>query len=167
MSDVLHRITKEFRRSVNDPDFPTAQWVLDPQIAGGPFRTGGVPTKYINIAGDVVTEMSVAEKAVVDAAEAAALTQSNRDVPIAETTEVTANGVEVRALIELLNKRDNFNTNRIIELQDTLTAMKAASGGAQNTRDAIPASFMATSTRTKAAAVTDYTDDIAAGNQDT
>ncbi len=75
-------------------------------------------------------------------------------------------GVQARALIDLLNKRDNFLTNRIIELQDALAAMKASTGAVGNLRDAIPASFMATNTRPRADAIQDYKDNIDTGDAD-
>jgi hypothetical protein len=75
-------------------------------------------------------------------------------------------GVQARALIDLLNKRDNFLTNRIIELQDALAAMKATTGGVAVLRDAIPASFLATNTRPRADAIQDYKDNIDTGDAD-
>ena len=128
----------------------------------------GVPHKYwARPLTDPVTEMDAAAKAAVDAAEAAAATTANRNEATGIVTTVDGDGVRVRALIELLNKRDNYLVNRITELQAAMDAMKASSGSAQAIRDAIPASWLATSTRSKPEAVQDYLDDINAGNQDT
>jgi len=75
-------------------------------------------------------------------------------------------GVQTRALIDLLNKRDNFLVNRIMELQDAMVAMKASTGGIANLRTAIPGSFLATDTRSRADAIQDYKDNIDTGNAD-
>ena len=75
-------------------------------------------------------------------------------------------GVQARALIDLLNRRDNFLTNRIIELQDALAAMKASTGAVGNLRAAIPGSFLGTNTRPRADAIQDYKDNIDTGDAD-
>ncbi len=135
---------------------------------GMALSVAGIPIKYWTPDGSgSVREMTTLEKNVVDAAVAAVRTQRHRTEAINATSEVSGLGVETRALIELLNKRDNFLTNRLVEIQDALDAMKATGGGVQNVRDAIPGTWLATNTRTKDNAITDYTDDINAGNQDT
>ncbi len=62
MANVLHRITKRYEVSVNTPDFPVSIWIINPDVSA--FRA--VLSKYWNINGDIVTEMSAAEKTVVD-----------------------------------------------------------------------------------------------------
>lgn len=64
MADVLHRQTLELRRSVNTPDFPPEEWVINPDLSA----VAGVLPRYWKLTGDVVSEMSPEEKAVVDAA---------------------------------------------------------------------------------------------------
>ncbi len=154
-----------FHVAANTPDFDPGTWLVNPPS----FATlhGTVAPKYWKVVGSDIAEMSAAEKTTVDDAEAAAATTANRSEAIADTSEVSGEGVRVRALIELLNKRDNYLVNRVAELQAALDAVKATSGSADNIRAAIPASWLATDTRTKADAITDYTDDINAGNQDT
>jgi len=61
MSDVLHRTTLEYKKSVNTPDYPEVDWVLDPDLS----NVAGVPTKFWKLSGNVVTEMSLDEKDVV------------------------------------------------------------------------------------------------------
>ena len=68
MANILHRVTKEYRTSVNTPDFPVADWIHDPDLAA----VSGFDAKYWTIAGDAVTLMSQAERDAVDANEAAA-----------------------------------------------------------------------------------------------
>ena len=108
----------------------------------------------------------VADQVNIDAATAAAAVVTERNKAVGDPDEPGATGMRSRALIALLNKRDNFLTNRVIELQDALAAMKATSGGIANLRGAIPGSFMPTATRTRANAIQDYKDDISAGNAD-
>jgi len=63
--DVVHRTTKEYRRSVNDPDFPTGTWIHSPDLSA----VNGFDSKYWTITGDVVSLMSQGERDAVDAAE--------------------------------------------------------------------------------------------------
>ena len=75
-----------------------------------------------------------------------------------ETSKI---GVELRAIIQLFNKRDNYLTNRIIELQDRVQAMLDSVGGADAMRTAglnIPLSPI--STRSLSDAKQDYKDGI-------
>lgn len=69
MADVLNRTTKEYKKSVNTPDFPEIDWIVGPDLTG--LVLNGqvlVPVKYWKITGDLVTGMSQPEKDVVDAA---------------------------------------------------------------------------------------------------
>jgi hypothetical protein len=165
-STVLHKTADPvfYRTSANTPDYDSETYFINPDVDA----VAAVPTKYwARPLTDPVTEMSQGEKDTVDASIAAAVTQSNRTFAIGGVDDTTAGGVRTRALIELLNKRDNFLVNRIAELQAAMDAMKASSGAADNLRAAIPASWLATGTRTKADAIVDYKADINAGNQDT
>lgn len=62
MADVVNRTTKQHLKSRHTPDYPTASWIHNPDLSA----LSGVPTKYWNIVGDVVSEMSAAEKQAVD-----------------------------------------------------------------------------------------------------
>lgn len=62
MANVLNRITKEFRGSVNTPDFPASQWIINPDLSA----VIAFPTKYWTITGDVVTLQSQAQRDVTD-----------------------------------------------------------------------------------------------------
>ena len=59
MADVINRITKEFKRSVNTPDYPENEWIINPVMPK-------CEIKYLKIDGDSVLEMSVVEKEIVD-----------------------------------------------------------------------------------------------------
>jgi len=75
-------------------------------------------------------------------------------------------GMSARAIIETLNKRDNYLVNRIMELQTAMDDMKASTGGIANLRAVIPATFMPTDTRPRADAVQAYKDEIDSGDAD-
>ena len=62
MATALHRTTKQYLASVNTPDYPIETWIINPDLSA----VAGVVVEYWKITGDVVTEMSSAEK---DAAE--------------------------------------------------------------------------------------------------
>lgn len=72
MADVLHRATRELRRSVNTPDYPVEDWIHAPDLS----RVTGQPAKYWLIDGDSVTLMSASERAAVDAQETTAAKES-------------------------------------------------------------------------------------------
>ena len=167
MPDWLHRTDDILLGSLSPVDLPEAavNYIQDPDLSA----VVGEPIKYWKrnaSPDDTVTLMNQTEK---DAKDAAIVLAANVDIEtvLASEPDNTENelSTRVRALIELFNKRDNYLVNRISELQDAMDAMKASTGAAQNIRDAIPASWLATNTRTKADAIADYKADITAGNQ--
>lgn len=107
-----------------------------------------------------------ADQANIDAATAAAeqdRTRSNAEiVPDSEKQD----GMGMRSIIETFNKRDNYLTNRILQLQQAMDDMKASTGAADSIRDAIPAVFLPTATRPRNDAIQDYKDEITSGNAD-
>jgi len=58
MANVLHRASKQYRPSVNTPDFPKEDWIINPDLSA----VENVPKKYWKIIGDAVSEMTPAEK---------------------------------------------------------------------------------------------------------
>ncbi len=66
MGDFLHRTTKQYFKSISNVDLlePLANYISQPDMSA----VEGVPSQYWVITGDVVSEMSQAEKDVVDAA---------------------------------------------------------------------------------------------------
>jgi hypothetical protein len=162
----LHRTKKQQLASVALADLPepVANYIEEADLSA----VAGQPEKYWKITGDVVSLMSPAEQAAVDAALTAAATQERRD---SVTTEVDSGsqfeGVRARALLENANQRCNYLVNRVAQLQAAMDAMKATTGAVQNMRDAIPATWLPTNTRDKPTAIQDYKDDVQAGNQDT
>ena len=140
-----------------------AEWIADPDISA----VTGFETKYWIITGDSVTLMDQASRDAVDVAELAALTVALRNSAINPLSALSEGGISLRSLIETFNKRDNYLVNRIEELQLALDAVKATTGTAQSMRDAIPATWLATNTRTRAETVNDYTNTVSTGQGDT
>ena len=62
MADVINRLTKEYKISVNTPDFPLSEWIINPDLS----QVFNIPYKYWKIVGDSVIEMTAEEKAVAD-----------------------------------------------------------------------------------------------------
>lgn len=65
MANVLHRITKQFLPSQNEPDFSLTNWIHNPDLSA----VAGFSAKYWVITGDAVTLMDQASRDAVDAAE--------------------------------------------------------------------------------------------------
>jgi len=64
VANALNRITLQLKRSVNTPDYPIADWVINPDLS----PVIGVANEYWKLLGDVVSEMSQAEKDAIDLA---------------------------------------------------------------------------------------------------
>lgn len=68
MASAVHRTTKQYLASVNTPEYPTVDWIINPDLSA----VTGWASKYWLISGDTVSLMSPAQRATVDADEAAA-----------------------------------------------------------------------------------------------
>jgi len=106
MPNYTHRVTKQYLRSISTVDLvePEANYIKDsPEVEV--LRAAGIEARYWNIAGDLVTEMSAAEKSVVDTA----ALELQRDV---ETAPLDASNTPdlLRALALVV--RDEVNTLR-------------------------------------------------------
>lgn len=62
MADVLNRSTKQYLASVNTPEYPVQDWIVNPNMTA----VIGLPAKYWKITGDVVSAMTQGEKDAVD-----------------------------------------------------------------------------------------------------
>jgi len=80
MANVLNRTTKVYLESVNTPDYPDTDWIINPDLSA----VAGWPAKYWIITGDVVTLMDASARATVDADELAA----QRDALVAQMDQV-------------------------------------------------------------------------------
>jgi len=96
MSSVINRSTREYRRRANTPDFPVADWIINPDMSA----VEGVPKRYWVISGDSVMEMSAPAKAVVDDDIAGIV----RDV-VEEETKSRALIYVLRGLVKTINLR--------------------------------------------------------------
>ena len=157
MATVLNRTTKQLIRSVNTPDYNPVDWIINPDLTA----VEGWPSIYWTITGDVVTLQNQTERDATDAAILATqVTEAKIEAPAPIAVGPDEIGMRLRAIIELFNKRDNYLTSRISELQITLDAVKASSGPVNSIRDAIPSSWMPTNTRPRSEAIQDFRDII-------
>jgi len=121
MANVLNRTSKQYVASANTPEYPVAEWIINPDLSG----VVGVPTKYWSISGDTVMEMSQAEKDAVDTAE----TEAFRDGTAERVDQVED---IIRALSLVLLDELNLHaerTNGILTAIDngaSLAAIKTA-----------------------------------------
>lgn len=79
MANVLNKQTLRYLRSVNTPDYPTSEWLINPDISA----VVGVPPQYWKLDGETVLPMSTAEMDAYDA-----------------TVATTNNDLEAEALYE-------------------------------------------------------------------
>jgi len=62
MGNVLNRKTLEYLSSVNTPDYPESEWIINPDLES----LATVPRQYWKVDGYSVREMTSSEKKVVD-----------------------------------------------------------------------------------------------------
>ena len=74
MANVLHRVTKEYRVSVNEYLHPVVDWIHNPDLSA----VAGQPAKWWKIVGDLVSLMNAGEQVAVNAALAAVAVAANR-----------------------------------------------------------------------------------------
>lgn len=99
MSSVVHRESCLRLRSVHTPDYPTSQWLVNPPGLAA-LDEAGVPVEYCKVVGEDVLEMSVSEKAAVDAAAAAQATlEALLDAKVVGRTQIIASAYS-RILVE-------------------------------------------------------------------
>ena len=164
MPDYLHRTRKILLHAIDAADLPepAGNYIQDPNLSA----VTGQPRKYWVITGDVVSLADAAGQTAADAAEATEENTEHRAQNVANVDNRTSVGMQTRALLENANKRINWLTNRVIELQEDLQAIKASTGAAQNIRDAIRPNYLNTATRPLPDAVQAYKDEINSGDAD-
>ena len=62
MASVLHKITLQYKRSVNTPDYMDGSWIINPNQS----IINGVPKQYWKVVGDELLEMGPGEKAAAN-----------------------------------------------------------------------------------------------------
>jgi len=123
MADVLHRTTREYRQSVNTPDYPIEDWIIDPDLSA----VTGFDSRYWIVTGDTVALLSESERQALDLADEA----SRLDTLAAE---IEQQQTIMRALAEVLLDELNRHALKMNALLDgidgasNLAAMKAAAG---------------------------------------
>jgi hypothetical protein len=115
MAAVLNRISKVYIPSANTPDYPVAEWIINPDMSA----VEGFPSQYWIITGDIVTLMDQAQR---DAVDAQALNTS-RDTTAAVLNEPEAypRGYALVALDEL--NAHALKTNAILDAVDAATTL--------------------------------------------
>ena len=144
MSNFTHRTTKQYLRSADPNGLPElkANYIENSAEADALFAAG-VPTRYWNIVGDLVTEMSVAEKAAVDAIAETARLDSIADefdsigsldkaAAQAYIDEFNTHSLRINAILDAIDGAGNFSQVKaaIAAINDinprTLAQIKAA-----------------------------------------
>lgn len=104
MADVLHRTAgatfpyrKDYRQSVNEPDFPQADWIWDPDLSA----VAGFDSIYWDIGGDTVSLANPATRNARDAEIAAAREQADKDAQKLRLDDIQGERV-LRALVKVL-----------------------------------------------------------------
>lgn len=96
MSDVVNKTTLQYLKSVNTPDYPTEDWLINPDLSA----LSAVPQMYWKVSGELVLEMTQAEKDVVDAANAPSRTDASgvwvNDAPTSNDDAITRLAAAVR-----------------------------------------------------------------------
>ena len=107
MGDYLHRISKRYYQSWSPASLaePLANYIEDPDLSA----VEGVPNRYWIITGDVISEMSQAEKDAVDAAILTAARDAEIQAEIDELESVMRQLVKLM-VSELNILRQQFNT---------------------------------------------------------
>lgn len=112
MADVLNRTTREFLRSVHEPNYPVEDWIINPDLEA----VTGFDSKYWIVTGDAVTLMGQSARDAVDAAELEAM----RDAKAQQF--VNAEDV-LRAFMLIVIDEFNAHANKVNSM---LSAMDAA-----------------------------------------
>jgi len=150
MANVLNKTTGQYLLSVHTPDYPTADWFINPDIDA----VASVPTKYWRRGTDPVEEMNAGEKTAVDTADVAAAKATAK--AISNTAIDGPGGYDLRALAKL-------TIDEINDLRQWIAAFKVQVAAASTLADLKTrvATLPATPDRTLAQAKTAYKNLIA------
>jgi hypothetical protein len=99
MATVINRITKQVIRSAHTPDYPTDEWIINPDLPE-------CQPKWWKIVGDEVLEMSQSEKDIITQAEQA---QSSLNMELAKDIDMLETLNRALALVVL----DEINLLRV------------------------------------------------------
>lgn len=115
MANVVNRTTKQFLASVNTPEYPTVDWIINPDLSA----VTGFASKYWIITGDVVTLMDAGQRAALDAAELEALRDQVaseldqvenvlRAFMLTTLDELNAHAVKINAILTAIDNGANI-----------------------------------------------------------
>lgn len=157
MASVLNKTTSpaDYRISVHTPDFPSANWYIDPDISA----VVAVPTKYWKIGTNPVTEMNQTEK---DAVDAAIVSAAKTAAKTAATNGIDGNeGYDLRGIAKVV-------VDEINVLRQWLASFKTETAAATNLSNfqSRVAGLPATPDRTLAQAKTAYKNLISGSSLD-
>lgn len=139
MANVVNRTTKQFLASVNTPEYPTVDWIINPDLSA----VTGFASKYWIITGDVVTLMDAGQRAALDAAELEALRDQVaseldqvenvlRAFMLTTLDELNAHAVKINAILTAIDNGANIGAvkTNILAIADyptrTAAQLKAA-----------------------------------------
>jgi hypothetical protein len=115
MAAVLNRTTKAYFTSANTPDYPVAEWIINPDMSA----VDGYSSQYWIITGDVVTLMDQTQRDAVDA-NAIEMTRDNT-ADVLEQPEAYPRAYALVALDEL--NAHALKTNAILDAVDAATTL--------------------------------------------
>jgi hypothetical protein len=118
MSDFVNRTSAELVRSGNDPDYPGAGWIINPDLSAFD-AIGGYDARYATISGDDVLLKSQAERDAVDAADLEAGRDSTaaqldelegvlRAFALAVLDEINLHAVRITAILDAIDNASNL-----------------------------------------------------------
>jgi hypothetical protein len=120
MANVLNRTTRLYIESANTPDFPIVDWIHDPDLS----QVTGFDSIYWIITGDIVTLMTPAQRAAVDAA----ILEANRDATVSNVDQVED---LIRAIILVL--LDEINILRSVAIHPISSITRSGTTGTATT----------------------------------
>lgn len=111
MANVLNRATRQYLRSVNEPDYLVQDWIINPNLDA----VVGFRSAYWVITGDAVSLMTQSQRNAVDAAELSA----QRDGLATQFNE--AEDI-LRAFMLIVLDEFNAHTDKVNSLLDAMDA---------------------------------------------
>ena len=114
MANVFNKITKEYRKSVNTPDYPENEWIINPDFVPD------CESKYIVVEGNTIREMTIEEKTIVDYIE-----------PAPEPEPLTEKELEIERNLNIANE-----IAKIYTLADEISMTRKLITGESSVTDA-------------------------------
>jgi len=122
MAIVVHKTTFQVLRSVNTPDYPTDDWLINP--AGlVTLESGNVPSKYwkLNGTSDDIEEKTQGEKDTQDAADLPADKAARRVEVDDKDVELIGNGFSFDGKVFSLSEESQLNWMSLVVKENNLT----------------------------------------------